>query len=141
MASRVASGEQSKSDNATGDEPAQKRRRGENGAMPVAITGSFDSGEKGFEQAKALAAKFAGEGADALKGRLAALGMKAGGSPLERANRIISLQNVTSLTDVPKSLLVKSITFVKATAESEAPDATGSSAPPSSESAARAAAE
>merc|ERR1711870_222969 len=89
-------------------------------------------GEPGFREALALGSQFAergslaaslleSEGADALKGRLLALGLKASGAPLERANRILQLQGCASLSQVPKNLVakpaLKGIAFVRAGSE------------------------
>ncbi|CAE8590335.1 unnamed protein product, partial [Polarella glacialis] len=86
-----------------------------------------------------LAARFAGdgggaeallaaEGAEALKARLLALGLKAGGAPVERAKRLLQLQGITQLADLPKDLLAKGgpiaarppVKFVRASGQVEA---------------------
>eukprot|EP00933_Yihiella_yeosuensis_P060395 TRINITY_DN6304_c0_g1_i1.p1 TRINITY_DN6304_c0_g1~~TRINITY_DN6304_c0_g1_i1.p1 ORF type:complete len:634 (+),score=189.96 TRINITY_DN6304_c0_g1_i1:50-1951(+) len=83
-------------------------------AAPVEI-GNFVGGDEGLCQAAGVAerangsaeALLASEGAEGLKGRLQALGMKAGGAPLERAKRILRLKGLTKLSDVPRDLLSK----------------------------------
>merc|ERR1711920_573599 len=131
MVAKLAAGEQGGLDSG-GNEPPAKRQRTE-AVSAAEAAGSFESGERGFTLLLELGARFvdtggaeallAAEGADALKGRLAALGIKASGAPLDRAKRVLMLQSVASLSEVPKSLLVKGITFVKAGTSSE--DGTG----------------
>eukprot|EP00931_Biecheleriopsis_adriatica_P115332 TRINITY_DN91138_c0_g1_i1.p1 TRINITY_DN91138_c0_g1~~TRINITY_DN91138_c0_g1_i1.p1 ORF type:complete len:619 (-),score=199.56 TRINITY_DN91138_c0_g1_i1:46-1875(-) len=94
-------------------EPPQKRRkRGEGGAPAAAET--FAGGEDGLRQVVELVGRFDGpeallaaQGAEELKGRLAALGLKSGGTPLDRAKRLMQLNGLACLSDVPKELLTK----------------------------------
>jgi len=92
----------------------------------TAAAGGDLTGEEGLQAAVSLVAThdsaealLAAVGPEALKKRLDALGLKCGGTPLQRAQRLLQLKGVTSMEDVPKELLAKRlggpIKFVKAT--------------------------
>lgn len=90
---------------------ASKRSRGEAAPRPDV---EYPSGESGLTAAVALASAHATAGAllaaagpEELKGRLAALGLKSGGAPLDRATRLLQLVGVARLEDLPKELLAK----------------------------------
>eukprot|EP00930_Biecheleria_cincta_P038824 TRINITY_DN26692_c0_g1_i1.p1 TRINITY_DN26692_c0_g1~~TRINITY_DN26692_c0_g1_i1.p1 ORF type:complete len:565 (+),score=141.06 TRINITY_DN26692_c0_g1_i1:36-1730(+) len=127
-------------------EPPKKKRRGLGASDSDALAGDLPKGEEGLRAAAALAeqhlASAAGaeaqaaesllqaESADGLKSRLAALGLKAGGAPKDRALRVLRLKGLQTLAEVPKELFAgKAAQSVKpsAAAEEQAPPAEAAS--------------
>jgi RNA recognition motif-containing protein len=94
-------------------EPPRKRSRSKQPPQREPSRTYLD-GEAGFQAVIALVSThgsaesiLAAEGADALKERLVALGLKASGLPLDRAQRLIQLKDLASLEMVPFELLAK----------------------------------
>jgi len=81
---------------------------------PGDLTTLYPGGQEGLQAAAALAAAhdcpqalLAAVGPDALKARLTAIGLKGSGPPLQRAERLLRLNGLCSLDEVPKELLAK----------------------------------
>jgi RNA recognition motif-containing protein len=117
----------------------EKRGRGEKPAKAEDQIKIYPDGEAGLHSACELLSShdtveslLASTGAEELKGRLLALGLKSGGSPLERAHRLLRLKGCSKMEDIPRDLLAKGtkrtegvnrepIKFVKAGAADENP--------------------
>eukprot|EP00929_Paragymnodinium_shiwhaense_P046684 TRINITY_DN23754_c0_g2_i2.p1 TRINITY_DN23754_c0_g2~~TRINITY_DN23754_c0_g2_i2.p1 ORF type:complete len:532 (+),score=105.82 TRINITY_DN23754_c0_g2_i2:58-1653(+) len=94
--------------------PPKKRQRGAPSSTTAQET-AYASGADGLKEAATLIEEHGASkesllqavGADALKGRLAALGLKSGGVPLDRAERFLRLRGLSRVEDLPGDLTAK----------------------------------
>mmetsp|Transcript_19809 Transcript_19809/g.46059 ORF Transcript_19809/g.46059 Transcript_19809/m.46059 type:complete len:544 (+) Transcript_19809:40-1671(+) len=94
--------------------PAKKQCAASSEAAPQVE--SFPAGQEGLSQlasaashAESAEALLAAKPLSELTGRLSSLGLKAGGTPLQRAERCWALRDVKDLDAIPKSFLAKPV--------------------------------